>query len=331
VAVDDFIGSSGLASERDIIGEALSLAVNRSESTEPNTIVIGERTLKLLGNPLKSEDLTTKDLKGTALRQIVEIAEVPPERQAASRIQIVNMMIDFIREYERLHDPKFLAEAEEQIKHWKTELMQLAKARSSMASAILKLKSAIAKFDEQYGEADRCVVIAPQPIDTLLSELQKWVDSAPPIAAILAEERKGRGRPSQPTHRHFHDFLCLLLATVSAEGGKLTFDRNYPTRSTLVRALDLLRPHMPRGFIPEKLPVRVLIRARKISAGGFAALDALITQRLRPLQNLNVIKRIAEGRERRTGSCPGEWCNSGEAVVISGGHGRSVRLPRQAT
>jgi class 3 adenylate cyclase len=297
VAVDDFIGSSGLASERDIVGEALRLAAIRSENTGPNTIVIGERTLKLLGNSLKSEDLTTKDLKGTALRQIVEIAEVPPERRATSRIQIVDLMIDFIREHEKLHDPKFLAEAEEQIKHWKTELMQLAKARSSIATAILKLKSAIAKFDEEYGEADRCV-IAPQPIETLLSELEKWVDGAPPIVAILAERRKGRGRPSQPTHRHFFHFLCLLLATISAEGGKLTFDKNYPTRGTLVRALDLLRPHMPRGFIPEKLPIRVLIRARKISAGGLAAVAAFITQDLGRLQNLNVIERIAEGRER---------------------------------
>jgi hypothetical protein len=30
-----------------------------------------------------------------------------------------------------------------------------------------------------------------------------------------------------------------------------------------------------------------------------------------------------------TGSCPGEWWNSSEAVVITGGHGRAVRPPRQ--
>jgi class 3 adenylate cyclase len=250
VAVDDLIGSG----VDDVFREARILAARRPESSEPNTVVIAESTRKMLGSPLKFEDIRTKDLKGVALEQMAEIAKAPLERRAAFRIEITELMIDFIREYERLHDSTFLMEMGEQLKRWKIELMQVVKARSLMATAALQLKSAIEKFDKKYGEADRCVFVAPQPIDTLLSELQEWSNSTPPIVAQMDKERKGRGRPSRPTHTQFHDFLCLLLSIVNAEGGKLTFDKNYPTRGTLVRALGLLRPHMPSRIHSRETP-----------------------------------------------------------------------------
>jgi class 3 adenylate cyclase len=299
-AADDLIGSG----VNDVFTEARNLAARQPESTEPNTVVIAvaESTLKLLGNPLKFEDIRTKDLKGVALEQIAEIAKVPPERRTALRIEIVNLMINFIRLHQGLHDPKLHTEMSDQLKVWKTNLMRVVKARRLMGEAALELKSAIEKFDESYGEADRCTVVAPQPIDRLLSEFQEWVSSAPPIAAIRANESKRRGRPSRPTHAHFHDFLCGLLGIVKDEGGKLTFDKNYPTRGTLVRVLDLLRPHMPREFIPENLPVRVLISAQKIGSGGFVALEASLSGDLSCFSNLRVLEKIVEWWMARSGT-----------------------------
>ena len=286
VVVNDLIGT-GAAHERGIIGEARKLAARRPESAEPNTIVISESAQKRHG---KFEDLGTKDLKGISIGQIAETAKVPPERRLSFWIGIANTMIHFIREHERMTDPKLL---NEQIKRWKKELKQMAKARSSMATAALELKSAIAKFDEKYGEAVRCVFVAP-PIDTLLSEVQEWMNTPPPIAAQRAEWRKGRGRPSRPTYAPFHTFLCLLLVIVNVEGGKLTFNKNYPRRGTLVRFLNLLRPHMPRGFIPEIPPVRVLIEAQKVATGGIEALEAMMSSRRLPAVLDAIIETLLE-------------------------------------
>jgi hypothetical protein len=40
--------------------------------------------------------------------------------------------------------------------------------------------------------------------------------------------------------------------------------------------------------------------------------------------------RLARANDFDLGSCPGEWCNNVEAIVISGGAGSIKLLPRQA-
>jgi hypothetical protein len=290
VVVDDFT-VSGMD---DLIREARNLAAPRPKSTDANTIVLADSTLKLVGIPLKLEKIRTNDLKSAALEQIERIAKVPPENRAAFRIEVTNLIIDF-RDYERLLDPVFLAAAEKKLNRWKIELMKVAKARSLLSTAVLQLKSAIDKFNREFGEGDRCY-IAPQPIERLLSELEGWSNSPPGIKADVATARKGRGRPSQPTHSHLHFFVSLLLVNVNANGGKLTFDKNYPTRGSLGRVLDLLRPHMHQGFIPEILPIRPLISAQKFSKGGFAAVDALISQRTPRFSDLKIIDNIVGAR-----------------------------------
>jgi pyruvate/2-oxoglutarate dehydrogenase complex dihydrolipoamide dehydrogenase (E3) component len=49
--------------------------------------------------------------------------------------------------------------------------------------------------------------------------------------------------------------------------------------------------------------------------------------RILPSEDEDVSAAVAEAFR---GSCPIGWCNSGEAVVIAGGFGRAVRLPRRA-
>jgi class 3 adenylate cyclase len=65
VVVGDLIGS-GEAQERGIVGETPNLAARLQGIAEPNTVVIGESTRKLLGNLFELQDLWAKELKGIA-------------------------------------------------------------------------------------------------------------------------------------------------------------------------------------------------------------------------------------------------------------------------
>jgi hypothetical protein len=216
------------------------------------------------------------------MRQIAEIAHVPLEHRVILYFALANHMIDFTREHYIIRDPNTLQKANEMVEEWRERISDVGKARSLLATAIPELKSAIGKFEDIYGETDRIGLVAPHPIDRLLNEIQDWLNRPPPGIIKLAEARRGRGRPSRPTHAHFHDFVCTLLVWVNAVGGKLAFDKNYPARGTLVQALTLLRPHMPQGFIPEVLPARLLLGAQKIAKGGVEALEATLIGRKPP-------------------------------------------------
>jgi class 3 adenylate cyclase len=63
VVVGDLIGS-GEAQERGIVGETPNLASRLQGVAQPNSVVIGESTRKLLGNLFDLQDLGTHDLKG---------------------------------------------------------------------------------------------------------------------------------------------------------------------------------------------------------------------------------------------------------------------------
>ena len=65
VVVGDLIGA-GASQEHAIVGETPNLAARLQGIAEPNRVVIGESTRKLLGNLFELEDLGAKDLKGIA-------------------------------------------------------------------------------------------------------------------------------------------------------------------------------------------------------------------------------------------------------------------------
>jgi class 3 adenylate cyclase/predicted ATPase len=65
VVVGDLIGS-GEAQERGIVGETPNLAARLQGLAQPNMVVIGESTRRLLGNLFELEDLGAKELKGIA-------------------------------------------------------------------------------------------------------------------------------------------------------------------------------------------------------------------------------------------------------------------------
>ncbi len=65
VVVGDLIGS-GASQEQAIVGETPNLAARLQGVAEPNSVVIGDTTRKLLGNLFELQDLGAQDLKGIA-------------------------------------------------------------------------------------------------------------------------------------------------------------------------------------------------------------------------------------------------------------------------
>ena len=65
MVVGDLIGT-GSAQQQAVVGETPNLAARLQAIAEPNTVVIAERTRKLLGNLFELEDLGAKDLRGIA-------------------------------------------------------------------------------------------------------------------------------------------------------------------------------------------------------------------------------------------------------------------------
>jgi class 3 adenylate cyclase/predicted ATPase len=63
VVVGDLIGS-GEAQERGIVGETPNLAARLQAIAEPNRVIIGESTRRLIGNSFELEDLGPRELKG---------------------------------------------------------------------------------------------------------------------------------------------------------------------------------------------------------------------------------------------------------------------------
>ncbi len=63
VVVGDLIGS-GASQEQAIVGETPNLAARLQGIAEPNSVVIAESTLRLVGNLFELKDLGSQELKG---------------------------------------------------------------------------------------------------------------------------------------------------------------------------------------------------------------------------------------------------------------------------
>jgi hypothetical protein len=94
----------------------------------------------------------------------------------------------------------------------------------------------------------------------LLSEAQSCLEAKP---RPNPQGRPRRGAFSLHLSGSLVEFTLRLLLDVRAAGGRLSVDKNLGG-GTLLDALNLLRPYLPRGFIPRKLPVGTLDRVRTL-------------------------------------------------------------------
>jgi hypothetical protein len=73
-----------------------------------------------------------------------------------------------------------------------------------------------------------------------------------PVPANSPKKRDWRQRTVKDVT--FENFLTHLFVDVAETGGQLTFTKDSGT-GTLIDALDILRPHLPGGVVPEQLPL----------------------------------------------------------------------------
>jgi hypothetical protein len=199
-----------------------------------------------------------------AAQQVVEIAQVSDPRR---RAELAAQIALFAHRARWLFAPEGLNKLEV-IKH------RLRAAASAFENAAAKLRAAIDEYDAYHEicKETRLDYIAPSPIDKLLKEVEIWAF----LRAQLSPSR--RGRPSGSSKPDLRWFTLMLLCLVEEAGGRLTLDKNYPDRATLLDALQLLRPHLPDGLVPASPSIRTLLLAKREVRNGNKGLRGAIFQ-----------------------------------------------------
>jgi hypothetical protein len=168
----------------------------------------------------------------SAIQQIANIARVPTRNLANLRRKIASEVSDV-----NLNWPNGR-------KNWSDHFRRVYDARLHFVMAAIELESVIADFDEAYGKINRLWDVAPKPIDKLLDDIFAWDDSPCllTLAVKYARAEPSPGRPESEKTDLLWLFAVLLTAAVENAGGRLEFNKNYPTEGSLHKALELLRP-----------------------------------------------------------------------------------------
>jgi hypothetical protein len=181
----------------------------------------------------------------------------------------------------KIHSPAHIAECKERYRLISARAHTLSKARADFKEAASNLLAIIREIDSAYGKRIRCGRIGPRTIDKKLFDLIIWADEPPPIAkrhpamgaffapwlpptALQRVPKSRRGRPpgKGQTKPELKALAIDLMEDARCVSGKLlSFDKNYPEKSSLWRALELLRNELPKGYVPVAPPSRVLAAA----------------------------------------------------------------------
>jgi len=138
------------------------------------------------------------------------------------------------------------------------ELRQKLKALDAGARQVLAV---CLEVEDQEGDGLRI-----QDYKQLIDDLAQAAEDAVDLYDWNMSRRRSRvGRPPGPRNRPLHFLVMRLRTAIEFEaGGRLSYERK-TEGGTLVSVLELLRPHLDEGLIPEPLPWRALeeITSRK--------------------------------------------------------------------
>jgi hypothetical protein len=105
--------------------------------------------------------------------------------------------------------------------------------------------------NHRYAELPREFMQMVSQIDDLFSTAIGKTFPIMPGTAALRDKRGRRKRSIKDTT--FEVFIRHILLFTAEYGGELTFDKNFQ-KGTLIDVLELLRPHLPKGVVPNVLP-----------------------------------------------------------------------------
>jgi hypothetical protein len=131
-------------------------------------------------------------------------------------------------------------------------LIKAAKAARTLQEAFYRLK----KHDREWVDN-----ILSSEMQFELGEIHHLESTILNLAMVFSA---AIGRPtSLPPHlgrslgikdQMLRDLVFSLLSAATESHGKFTLDKNSQS-GTLLKALDILRPHLPKGLVPKALPV----------------------------------------------------------------------------
>jgi hypothetical protein len=136
------------------------------------------------------------------------------------------------------------------------EALQLPSTHPALYRAVAALRSAkhaLADLDERHREALWWPIAeAESGIDLFLGEEAERIKRR--------VHRRGR-RAGTVKDRMFQIFVRDLLLATEACGGRLGFEKNIG-KGRLVEAINILKPCLPKGFVPTPLPLSTLQRIK---------------------------------------------------------------------
>jgi hypothetical protein len=201
---------------------------------------------------------------GRAVDSVIALSGAPESLRKGLRVRLKNIVL------ESKPPPDHEEQLERVFDEWTERRSRILDAIVELYDAAKRLKGEIEDYDRAYGRRDRMEEVAPPPMDRILREILQWATNGP-FTIYEAEEGPARGRP-RANVRLTH-FIIILLVVIRGAGGNLNYDKNHKNdfdKSTLIRALEILRPHLGE-LLPDPIPVRAIMTARSIAAQGFEA------------------------------------------------------------
>jgi hypothetical protein len=191
-----------------------------------------------------------KDLERLA-SQLTKLAEVPPDADDSG--YFYNAVYEMVEDIWK--------------QDWRAEEWQPSEALRTAQSAAQKLNEALGSLEnDDQRRLMRLLDHKPlfSPHENQWVELTLMVNSLAALFALSVGTSgpssmpgtdrlpvgagRRRGTSNNPAFQRLIEYLRMLA---SWAGGEFRLDKNYPERSNLIEALDLLRPHLPDGLIPE--------------------------------------------------------------------------------
>jgi hypothetical protein len=107
----------------------------------------------------------------------------------------------------------------------------------------------------QVNELDQTVWLLAFLFSTAIG---KPLPPMPGITGLRGKQGRSKGSVNDTV---FQEFVFRILVYAAADGGDLKIDKNYQ-KGSLITALEILRPHLPKGVIPNGLPFGTLQKIR---------------------------------------------------------------------
>ena len=117
------------------------------------------------------------------------------------------------------------------------------------------------------------------------------------------DQVKSRGRPTGPGNLRLRQLVLDLVHVAKWAGGGFTYDRNYPKKGTLKKALEQLRSYVPAGVVPPTLPPVIgtwIAEANKRDSKDLAIIVTKLSQIMSSEAATREAKRLMELAKGRT-------------------------------